>query len=85
MDSIEFSKHSVEQMRVRNVSKQHITMAIRNPDSSYEDIKSNATVAGKTNMLLYCMSGEKRIESSRSITLPTLTGLIDGNYEEELG
>jgi len=44
---IEYSKHALERMRVRRVSRRLVGVAIIDPDFSYEDVESDALVAVK--------------------------------------
>jgi hypothetical protein len=47
LTKVEYSKHALEKMRVREVSKRQMGVVIRNPDFSYQDVESNALVAVK--------------------------------------
>ena len=44
---VEYSKHALERMRVRRLSKRQVGITIRDPDFSYKDIESSALVAVK--------------------------------------
>ncbi len=44
---INYSKHALFRIRVRGVSKRQIALAIRDPDSVYLDLESDANVAVK--------------------------------------
>lgn len=46
-DPMQFSRHALEKMRSRGVTKQQVTEAIKSPDSTYEDIESKLSVAAK--------------------------------------
>ena len=60
----EYSEHALERMRVRRVSRRHVGIAIRDPDSSYEDVESDALVAVKKYgrwhvVVIFTSSGER--------------------------
>lgn len=42
---IKYSRHALFRIRVRGVSKRQIALTIRDPDSAYLDLESDATVA----------------------------------------
>jgi len=47
LTEVEYSKHALERIRVRSVTKRHFSATIRDPDSSYVDVESGALVAVK--------------------------------------
>jgi len=47
LTEVEYSKHALERMRVRRLSKKQVGITIRDPDFSYEDIESSALMPVK--------------------------------------
>ncbi|MCL4518168.1 MAG: DUF4258 domain-containing protein [Thaumarchaeota archaeon] len=48
-DPMRFSRHALEKMRVRVVTKQQVMATINDPDSMYEDAETKLSVAVKKN------------------------------------
>jgi len=65
LTDVEYSKHALERMRVRRVTRRHVGLAIRNPDFSCEDVESDALVAvkkyGRRQVVVIFTSKDERI------------------------